>query len=177
MLHLSPPKKSILRLKHKTRWIHTFRFGPWKSFTSMNCCTFPIVVFFLLYSELRLLGFMVSSSDICFPCLSTQTKGENSSTCDPWVFWESWVCDSLLWCWLEKTFLSSWHTRPLLEAFHLNYSITLEVSRATNNKTKKHEANIISWELQKSVLNQEVDDDVPTQPTLACFHACELSQY
>lgn len=51
ILHLHPPRKSILRLEHKIILIHTFRFRPWKSFNSMNC-TFPIVVFFLLHCPL-----------------------------------------------------------------------------------------------------------------------------
>lgn len=109
---------------------------PWKLLTSINCCTFPRVVFFLLYCELGLLGVKVSPSDICSPGLSTPTKGEDVSTCDLWVVWEFWVCGCgcVGWGW---TFLSSWHTRPLFEASHLDYSFILEVSRATKKKNLK----------------------------------------
>lgn len=133
MLQFPPSRKSILRLKHKTTLIHTFRFRPWKSL--MNCCTFSIVVFFLLHCELRRLGFKVRPSDICSPRLSMQTKGEQL-----WPLNHLRILSVLLRnVGLRKrwTFLSSGYARRLFEAFYLDYSIILEVSRATKNKTRK----------------------------------------
>lgn len=67
------------------------------------------------------------------------------------------------------TFLSSCHTWRLIKAFHLNYSIILEVRGATK---KQNQRNIILWELQKSVVTQEVDNGVRHNRCCAVFFYC-----
>lgn len=89
------------------------------------------------------LRFKVRRSDICFPHLfakSMQTKGEKRSTYrDLWFVREYWLSRALERRLKRRnktviyssswTFLSSRRTLPLFEAFHLNYSKILEVSR------------------------------------------------